>query len=304
MSGTEAEVEEAKTESATKALSAFDPCKYVCVYMWFDRPISGEGTSSPPMQFWAKRYDPSDLCCEFYDFSKIYTGAGKGKDGAIWSDEAAKVVADAQQAETTAGGGPGIQVGVNMIDVADRADLRGSGMTDEEIVAKAIEELHESLPTARKAKLIRSVVNHVPMAIPRPVVNTESLRPLPGRLLFQSGDSSAAKDLQTSGVFLAGDWTQTHFPACMETATQSGFLCAEDVIAAATAAEKPAATPLPLAGDRRPGQPREPQDERWAEPRPRDFDFATLPSRHILWPLVRGLTSWVEPQAAPVAKGR
>merc|ERR1712151_108759 len=54
--------------------------------------------------------------------------------------------------------------------------------TDEQLVEKALEELIESVPSAKHAKVVRSVVHRIPMAIPRTVVGTELSRPVAGAM--------------------------------------------------------------------------------------------------------------------------
>merc|ERR1712232_466226 len=55
--------------TSIKELEKLKPCKYLSVYIWFDRKVS-EGR-----QMWARTYSKDDLNCEFYDFSEIYTGS-------------------------------------------------------------------------------------------------------------------------------------------------------------------------------------------------------------------------------------
>ena len=46
---------------------AFRPVPYKSVYLWFDRKLTD-------LPFWARRYDPTDLNCDFYDMSNINAG--------------------------------------------------------------------------------------------------------------------------------------------------------------------------------------------------------------------------------------
>jgi 15-cis-phytoene desaturase len=55
------------------------------------------------------------------------------------------------------------------------------------------------------------------MAIPCPVVGFERLRP--------------RSRTHVDGLYLAGDWIQTHMPCSMEGAVKSGYFAAEEVLA-------------------------------------------------------------------------
>ncbi len=118
-------------------LVRFHPCPYVSTYLWFDRRLTRE-------QFWARRYDPNDLNCDFYDFSNIYSD---------WGER-------------------GSLIGSNCIFCE-----RASELSDEEIVEQTVEELSEYLPEARHAKLEHSAVHRIPMAIHCPYPGTERMRP-------------------------------------------------------------------------------------------------------------------------------
>lgn len=113
---------------------------------------------------------------------------------------------------------------------------RAESMSDEDIVAATIDELSEFLPRAKVAKLRHFVVNRIPMAIHAPLPGTERKRP-------------AAKT-PIDGLLLAGDWTSTALPSSMESAAASGWIAAEQVLAAhgvhATLREPmPPAEPIP-----------------------------------------------------------
>jgi squalene-associated FAD-dependent desaturase len=88
-----------------------------------------------------------------------------------------------------------------------------------DIIEMAVRELGEFLPAARDAKLLKATVI-------KEVHATYSA--LPG--------SDAYRPVAATGwprVFLAGDWTQTGWPATMEGAVRSGYLAAEAVVQAA-----------------------------------------------------------------------
>lgn len=170
--------------TSIKELEKLKPCKYLSVYIWFDRKVT-EGR-----QMWARTYSKDDLNCEFYDFSEIYTGSDS--EGTPWKDRPSFV-------------------GSNIIDAGGLGD-----MSDEEIVQGTLRELSERYSSVPEAKVLHSVVNRVPMAIHRPIVGTERLRP----------DQASP----VPGLFFGGCWTRTQFPGSMESAARGGFLAAERLL--------------------------------------------------------------------------
>jgi phytoene dehydrogenase-like protein len=94
---------------------------------------------------------------------------------------------------------------------------RAEGLDDEQIIAVTREELAEFAPEARSASIRHARVHRVPMSIHCPRPGTEKLRP-----------SNATP---VPGLWLAGDWTDTALPSSMESATRSGALAAEQVLA-------------------------------------------------------------------------
>lgn len=156
-------------------LDRFEPCPYVSVYLWFDRKLTRR-------LFWARTFDSRDLNCDFYDYSNIL---------------------------------PGYEHRGSLITSNIIYSARVSGLSDDEIVAKTLDEIAEYLPEARRARLKHSVVNRIPMAIHCPRPGTERLRP----------------DANTpTGLILAGDWTNTGLPSSMESAVASGWRAAEVVL--------------------------------------------------------------------------
>lgn len=133
------------SHEAIRNLEKFKPCKYICVYIWFDRKVTGG------RQMWARTYEEKDLNCEFYDFSEIYTGTDS--KGTRWKDRPSFV-------------------GSNIIDSGRLPD-----MSDEELVEGTLREMEEFYTDVRQAKVVHSVVNRVPMAIARTVAGTEKWRP-------------------------------------------------------------------------------------------------------------------------------
>jgi squalene-associated FAD-dependent desaturase len=102
-------------------------------------------------------------------------------------------------------------------------------LTDTEIAARTWRELSEFAPSAGAARLLHAVVHRIPMAIPCPHPGTEALRP------------STTTPLK--GLLIAGDWTGTGLPACMESATYSGRLAAQHILHAHRRALAPALPP-------------------------------------------------------------
>eukprot|EP00931_Biecheleriopsis_adriatica_P063555 TRINITY_DN3850_c0_g1_i1.p1 TRINITY_DN3850_c0_g1~~TRINITY_DN3850_c0_g1_i1.p1 ORF type:complete len:532 (+),score=86.93 TRINITY_DN3850_c0_g1_i1:37-1596(+) len=175
-----------QAHESLRSLEKLKPCKYLSVYIWFDRKVT-EGK-----QMWARITNEGDLNCEFYDFSEIYTGTDSR--GTLWKDRPSFV-------------------GSNIIDSGRLGDP-----SDEEIVEGTLRELRERFPEVEKAKVVHSVVNRVPMAIHRPVVGTEKLRP--------------EQASPVPGLYLAGCWTKTEFPASMESAARGGYLAADRLLEA------------------------------------------------------------------------
>jgi hydroxysqualene dehydroxylase len=87
-----------------------------------------------------------------------------------------------------------------------------------ELAALALQELQELLPEARTARLIHSFVLKERWATFSPAVDSLAVRP------------PAVSPIR--GLYLAGDWTQTGLPATIESAVQSGFAAASEVVRA------------------------------------------------------------------------
>ncbi len=110
---------------------------------------------------------------------------------------------------------------VELVISASRKELE---MERAEILSEAIRELELFFPEARSAKLVKS-------AILKEARATFSV--LPGLEKDRPGAESG-----WPGLFLAGDWTATGWPATMEGAARSGYLAAEAVSQAAGSAQK------------------------------------------------------------------
>jgi hydroxysqualene dehydroxylase len=86
-------------------------------------------------------------------------------------------------------------------------------MSKEELIAFAVKDLRRVLPKAKDARLLHSIVLKEKRATFSPEPGLEAIRPLPRTSI--------------SNLFLAGDWTNTGFPATIEGAIMSGRKSAE-----------------------------------------------------------------------------
>ncbi len=87
----------------------------------------------------------------------------------------------------------------------------------QELIQLCTQELAKVLPATRTSKLLRSVVIRETAA---------TFSPQPGSDRWRPGQKTPLLNL-----FLAGDWTQTGWPATMESAVRSGYLAAEAILA-------------------------------------------------------------------------
>lgn len=88
--------------------------------------------------------------------------------------------------------------------------------TRQEIVDLCVKELQEVLPLTRAAQLRKATVVKEVHATFSPEVGSDASRP--------------AQETGIPGLFLAGDWTRTGWPATMEGAVRSGYLAAETLL--------------------------------------------------------------------------
>jgi squalene-associated FAD-dependent desaturase len=89
----------------------------------------------------------------------------------------------------------------------------------QEIIDLCLAEVRHALPAAREAKLVKATVIKEAMAVFSPLPGVDRYRP--------------RQETKISGLFLAGDWTATGWPATMEGAVRSGYLAAEAVLRSA-----------------------------------------------------------------------
>lgn len=109
--------------------------------------------------------------------------------------------------------GRGALVAANAIGPMAREDW-----DDARIAEQTAQEVREFAPAAREARVMHARVHRTPMAVPQPRPGTEALRP--------------AAATGVPGLWLAGDWTDTALPCSLESATRSGALAAEALLAA------------------------------------------------------------------------
>jgi len=92
----------------------------------------------------------------------------------------------------------------------------------QEIIDLCLKEVQHALPGARDAKLLKATVIKEAAATFSPQPGVDLLRP--------------KQETKIRGMFLAGDWTDTGWPATMEGAVRSGYLAAEAILRDAGAA--------------------------------------------------------------------
>jgi squalene-associated FAD-dependent desaturase len=89
----------------------------------------------------------------------------------------------------------------------------------QEIIDLCLAEVRHALPAARDANLLKATVIKEAAATFSPQPGVDRWRPM--------------QQTSVGGLFLAGDWTATSWPATMEGAVRSGYLAAEAVLRAA-----------------------------------------------------------------------
>ena len=92
-----------------------------------------------------------------------------------------------------------------------------SDLSQQDVVDVCLRELGELLPAVHKARLLRSVVIRE---------NTATFSPEPGCDRWRPQTATSIRNL-----LLAGDFTQTGWPATMEGAVRSGYRAAEAILA-------------------------------------------------------------------------
>ena len=104
----------------------------------------------------------------------------------------------------------------------------------QEIIDLCLKEVQKALPAAREAKLVKATVIKEAAATFSPQPGVDRWRP--------------TQETKIRGMFLAGDWTATGWPATMEGAVRSGYLAAEAVLRGAGTPRKFLQADLPADG--------------------------------------------------------
>jgi squalene-associated FAD-dependent desaturase len=94
----------------------------------------------------------------------------------------------------------------------------------QEIIDLCLKEVRQALPAARDANLVKATVIKETAATFSPEPGVDRWRP--------------KQETPVRGLFLAGDWTATGWPATMEGAVRSGYLAAEAVLRVAGSPHK------------------------------------------------------------------
>jgi squalene-associated FAD-dependent desaturase len=102
---------------------------------------------------------------------------------------------------------------VEVVIAGSKAQL---GMTREEILAPALEELAKFFPEVKRSKLLKSGILKEARATFSVTPGLDRYRP--------------AQQTEWPGLYLAGDWTATEWPSTMEGAVRSGRLAAGAVV--------------------------------------------------------------------------
>jgi len=106
--------------------------------------------------------------------------------------------------------------GIQYLQVVISASRALAGMAQSAIVGLVTEELQQLIPEARGVEVKRAVVVRENAATFSPEPGTDCLRPGPTTPIHR--------------LYLAGDWTQTGWPATMESAVRSGYRAAEAIL--------------------------------------------------------------------------
>ena len=104
----------------------------------------------------------------------------------------------------------------------------------EETIELCLKEVRQALPAAREAQLLKATVIKEAAATFSPRPGVDQWRP--------------AQETKTLGLFLAGDWTASGWPATMEGAVRSGYLAAEAVLRSSNSPQKFLQPDLPVTG--------------------------------------------------------
>ena len=125
-------------------------------------------------------------------------------------------VANRRAMADESGGGPSSTTAFGC-QVVISASYAAMALGRDELVQRVLNDLRATWPAARRAKLIHAQVVSDRQAVFSPAPNIDQLRP--------------HQLTSVDNLVLAGDWTQTGWPATMESAVRSGYLAAEGIAA-------------------------------------------------------------------------
>ena len=188
------------------------------VHLWFDRQVTHEPfiTLLDTQTQW------------IFNKTALYHAAGNKVSGVIPSLPAqAGEARDLLSSETGKTSAQYLQLVIS----ASYDLLRKSR---EEIIDVCLKEVRQALPAAREAQLVKATVIKEAAATFSPEPGVDQWRP--------------AQETKTPGLFLAGDWTATGWPATMEGAVRSGYLAAEAVLRSGNSPQKFLQPDLPVTG--------------------------------------------------------
>ena len=183
------------------------------VHLWFDRTVMTEPflTLLDHTTQWV--FNKSLLCSA--PETNVEKARPSGKDVKGAAEEAA------------ASGGQYLQLVISAsYDLVPRSR--------QEIIELCVRELADVLPASRAATLLKATVIKEINATFSPEPGVDRWRP--------------AQESPVEGLFLAGDWTRTGWPATMEGAVRSGYLAAEALLTSAGQSQKFLQPDLPYEG--------------------------------------------------------
>jgi squalene-associated FAD-dependent desaturase len=164
------------------------------VHFWFDRTVMDE--------LFLTLIDTNTQW--IFNKTALYSGLQEGSVSAV-PQQAARLGASAPL-------GPGTQY----LQLVISASYDLLQKPRQEIIDLCLAEVRQALPRAREAQLVKARVIKEAAATFSPHPGVDSLRP--------------KQETSVAGLYLAGDWTDTGWPATMEGAVRSGYLAAEAVL--------------------------------------------------------------------------
>ena len=201
-------------KSANPTLASLDKIKVspiTGVHFWFDRPVTNEPfiTLLDTNVQWV------------FNKTALYTNQSDAAAPRVGAQHAAPQLGNAETS------GQYLQ-----LVISASYDLLKESR--EEIIELCLKEIRQALPAALEAQLVKATVIKEASATFSPEPGVDRFRP--------------AQTTNTPGLFLAGDWTATGWPATMEGAVRSGYLAAEAVSRSLNIPQKFLRPDLPVSG--------------------------------------------------------